>query len=323
MRALAVRTFLSFLSSSYSYLAWLSVELFVCVDVGPPDGLRLRAFAEISCYSREWYGYLPTAVMGLALYVLGIPALQLWLLRRFEWGESADAAAYLGYRVTGYRRGFRWWDAADIVWRLCVALSIQLLMEAPTAQVTLFSLLVAGRLAVQRRFRPFVEEINNVHENALQWLTLGVLFCGVVFYAARARLSDAWQGFFFVLTAAQLVTIALSLLYSTVKAFRTRHKPLLQEQEYVVAVAPRGSSADVDRDVVLLARPSRSASNGSGYLGPDGDAREDESMAVGALLRPRTSSGDLSASSDARASLLSREHAPAGGTLSSDGRHAR
>jgi hypothetical protein len=97
----------------------------------------------------------------------------------------------------------------------------------------------------------------------------------------------------------------------------------------VVAVPPRGSSADVDRDVMLLAmtHPSRSASNGSGGRGPDGDAREDESMGVGALqlLRPRTSSGDPSALSDrdVRASLLSREHAPAGGALSSDGRHTR
>jgi hypothetical protein len=223
IRALLVRTYLSFLSSSYSYLAWSSVQLFVCADIGA-GGKRLRAFAEIVCYSSEWYSLFPSALMGLLLYVVGIPVLQLMMLRRFRWGEHADSAAFLGYRVTGYKHGFRWWDSVDIVWRLSVALSIQLLMDNPTAQLTLFTLLIVARLAAQRRFRPFVETLNNLEEHVLQWLTLGVLACGVVFYAFKPKLNDKAQAFFFVLVITFLAFIVLCVARATVLAFRGRRR---------------------------------------------------------------------------------------------------
>jgi hypothetical protein len=234
LRSLMIKTFLGFLSSSYTYLAWVTIELFVCTNDG-----HLRADGGIVCFSSSWYPLLPTACFGFVFYIVGIPALQLYLLRRFDWGEGADAAAYLGYRITGYRRGFRWWDTADMIWRLSVALSIQLLMETPDAQIAMFTSLVAGRLVAQRRLRPFVDEHNNVHEGALQWLTLGVMLCGVLFYCLNSQLNGTAQAFLFVLAAAFLAGIGLSLAYSTVKAFGAR----------ALHAIPSGTNADaIDRE---------------------------------------------------------------------------
>jgi hypothetical protein len=253
IRALLVRSYLSFLSSSYSYLAWSSVQLFVCTDIGDSGGKRLHAFAEIVCYSAEWYTLFPSVLMGLILYVVGIPALQLVMLRRFGWGEHADAAAFLGYRVTGYKQGFRWWDSADIVWRLSVALSIQLLMDHPPAQLALFTLLIAARLAAQRRFRPFVETLNNVEENVLQWLTLGVLACGVVFYAFRPILNDAAQAFLFVLVVVFLAVIVLCVACATLLAFRGRKRFDSEGSGGGSHASSRADSRDIDGGLVDVA----------------------------------------------------------------------
>jgi hypothetical protein len=253
IRALLVRSFLSFLSSSYSYLAWASVQLFVCTDLGDSAGPRLLAFAEIVCYGPEWYTLFPSALLGLIVYVIGIPLLQLIILRRYAWGEHADAAAFLGYRVIGYKPGFRWWDTADIVWRLSVALSIQLLMQYPTAQLTFFAVLVSARLAAQRYCRPFVERLNNVHETLLQWLTLGILACGIIFYASKTKLSDAAQAFLFVLVVVCIAIIGLSVLRSTWIAFKGRRR---FESERISSLSSADESSvsrsDVDRSAVAL-----------------------------------------------------------------------
>jgi hypothetical protein len=267
IRALLVRSYLSFLSSSYSYLAWSSVQLFQCTDIGDNSGPRLYAFAEIVCYSSEWYSLFPSALLGLVLYVVGIPLLQLMMLRRFSWGEHEDAAAFLGYRVTGYKHGFRWWDSIDIVWRLCVALSIQLLMEHPTAQIVLFTALVGGRLAAQRHLRPFAESQNNVQEHMLQWLTLGVLACGVVFYSLNSRLSDAAQAFLYVMVIGFLLVIVLSVARSTVLAYQRRKcfdSDGSHQQQDSRSSSSRAESHDGDADCIDPAALQLSASRGAG-----------------------------------------------------------
>jgi hypothetical protein len=201
--------------------------------------------------------------MGLILYVVGIPVLQLVMLRRFGWGDHADAAAFLGYRVTGYKHGFRWWDSADIVWRLSVALSIQLLMDHPPAQLALFTLLIAARLVAQRRFRPFVETLNNVEENMLEWLTLGVLACGCVFYAFRSRLSDAAQAFLFVLVVVFLAIIVLCVVRATLLAFRGRKRFDSDGSRGGSDSTSRADSRDIDSGVIDFAELSESRSSDS------------------------------------------------------------
>jgi len=217
-QALLCRTFLSFLSFSYTFLAWEPISIFDCVNInGKP---RLRDFVRVECYSGEWNSYLFTAILGMLLYPLGIVALIYWTLRRWDYGDKPGAAAMLGSQVMAYRTGYRWWELVGLLWKLCMVLVLRLLLEYPTAQVVLFLLLLTARIVVQRLVQPFASPLNNRHETWLMGLTFAVMCIGVIFYAGNDSISTDGVRTLYVFAMLLIVTLLGSIVYFVIQAYR-------------------------------------------------------------------------------------------------------
>jgi len=219
-RALLIRTYLTFLSFSYTFLSLESLVVFDCVSLN--GELLLRDFVAVRCYSEQWYRYLISSIFGMVCYLVGIPLLMGWLLHAWQYGDRPGAYQILGLQILAYRPGFRWWDVASLLWKLAVVLTLRFLIDHSTAQIVVFITLLLGRLLAQRLLTPYESSPNNREEGVMMSLTAGVVLCGVIFYGTSrtGAESDVLTEVLFVVAIALMAALVLCTLYFVYRVYR-------------------------------------------------------------------------------------------------------
>jgi hypothetical protein len=194
---------LTILIFSFPIVSWTSLSAFDCYDVGGES--RLRANAAVLCGSSEWWKYGIPAICGVVVYMLGVPLLLLYVLRR------PDAMRYLA-RLSSFHPTTQWWLLAQEVWKLVVVLVLRLLLDYPDVQVSLFVVLLALRMAAVLWWWPHANALHNLEESALGLASTLVLFLGIGFYAGRSSLSKEGGRTLFAFVALLLLLMALVVL---------------------------------------------------------------------------------------------------------------
>jgi len=218
--ALLVRTLLSFLSFSYILLACEPLVIFDCIEISGTS--RLRDFVGIQCHSPLWNRYLITAIVGIILYTVGIPMVMMCMLHAWRYGDRHGAHEILGAQVMAYRKGYRWWDIASLLWKLAVVLTLRLLIDQSKTQIALFVTLLTTRILAQRVFQPFEFPPNNAEERVLMIWTFGIMLCGIIFYAAGGEKSMpvGAVGFLYVVSLGCVVLLLVSIGYYVYQVYR-------------------------------------------------------------------------------------------------------
>jgi len=184
-RSLITRSYLSFLSFAYTYLSAESFAIFDCINISGTN--RMRDFVLVECWSTEWYEeYLPSALLGIGLYMIGIVAVQLYLLNLYECGEARGSKGILGRTIKEYHSKYRWWDVAGLVWRLALVLTLRFGSTQPEVQIGLFLFLLFLRISLQQYCKPYVNLFTTHEEVWLILLTMVVAACGLTFYITNS-----------------------------------------------------------------------------------------------------------------------------------------
>lgn len=216
-RILLAQVSLSFLSFAYAVLAWQSVLLFDCVSLPGSDGRRhVRDNVALECGSDAWFRYLPAAILGCVLYVVGIPSLLLWLSCR----SSDHAALYLTSQVSSLRSGRFWWFPAQLVWKLALVLVLRLMLSTPEAQVTLCAALFLARGLAVIVARPYKESSHAHTELTMVALSAVVLVCGIVFFGLHGSMADAARDTLVALVVLSLVGQVIAIVAAMVHQWR-------------------------------------------------------------------------------------------------------
>ena len=124
----------------YPPLSRRSLEYFNCS--GNIDGkFYLTKDYTIECFTGEWNAMLPVAILSVAIYPLGIPALfafQLWKHRK-KLDDDAVVARY-GFLYEPYQREAFLWDIWEMLRKLLLTCVIVLIFPGKSFQVVFIAL---------------------------------------------------------------------------------------------------------------------------------------------------------------------------------------
>lgn len=159
---------------------------FTCTQIG--DAWYLTADYEVVCFSGAWTAHLAVAVLAFLLYVLGIPVAALFVIHRYRdaimnkgpnGGPHPDhqwAVARFGSLCEAYRRSFMYFEGVEMLRKMMLAATLQLMTPGSAAQLLLAALISAVHAAIIAWFKPYkVEFLNDVAFLASATLTLTIL----------------------------------------------------------------------------------------------------------------------------------------------------
>lgn len=168
------------LYGTYFNITIKMLDLFGCTvyDTGE-NQTYLNLYPYLACDVAQEYGRaLPLVLVGVLLWVIGIPVLQFVLLSRYRTQlDDPQIAAMIGFVYQSYRTPSYWWEAVNVVRRVILA---ALLAIVPFTRPEVAVLLVLGVLQLciilQHAFHPFHTKL----ENRLELASLYVLLISFV-----------------------------------------------------------------------------------------------------------------------------------------------
>jgi len=172
------RSWISLLIFSYPFVTWQILQIFDCETLAGES--RLRENAAIICQSDEWWSYASFAILGLLLFIIGIPAALVYILLRV-----AEPERYLT-SLASLSPNVRWWLVGQEMWKLAAVLTLRLWLNNPRGQVGIFAALLLLRILAVPFFQPHRERFHNIQEIVLAGCSIVVLIFGLVFYAVSS-----------------------------------------------------------------------------------------------------------------------------------------
>ena len=196
----------------YFPLSRSTLAYFDCVSLPGRDGeLFLDGALSVRCFHGDWWIGFPVALVGLVLYVAGIPLGIAKLLYSVRYTlDDPHVLAVLGPVYKKYRGYTYMFEVVQMGKRLAIAFASLFLSHTPALQlVTLLSLLGVFSVVLSRT-SPYFLPLYNRLEIQLNVVLIAILSYGFVFLSGSLT-SDGTRTFVIVLVIATVV-VALVLL---------------------------------------------------------------------------------------------------------------
>jgi alpha-tubulin suppressor-like RCC1 family protein len=229
-----VNGYLSLLSLGFLTLATTALEPFGC-RLEKDDRWTLVADPSRLCFERWWKELVPFAVIGIVVYILGIPLTLLWWLRRNRSNLSnPEFIERYGGLYSTYSQGCFAWEPAVMAEKVAIAAIGLLLNGFVMLQVILLQGLFVLTLSVYQSYSPYARGKDNRLHAVLRWCSLVVLFSANLFRAdqfpsAGLRRAAEWAALLFV--AGAVLVIVLSTAYNLWQIRKALKDGLSQELE--------------------------------------------------------------------------------------------
>jgi len=196
----SIGLFFNFCLVVYPSLVITFLTPFRCVEL--PSGQNvMEADPRVSCWSREHVSnFVILSFVGLAVYVVGIPAFQYWVLTH---GDKNDLKAdpeflarwswmYCDFKHVAYR-----WECLLTFRRFAFSFILVLAASEGYVQATAASVVIVFCLTIQVLYQPFLSRRINVLDQASMFAVFLYIFLGVIFSAYEDRGNNAFEMIYF------------------------------------------------------------------------------------------------------------------------------
>ncbi|KAK3239606.1 hypothetical protein CYMTET_50475, partial [Cymbomonas tetramitiformis] len=171
-------------SIMYHQLCKTCFEPWMCFKMGD-ELYYMQASPDIECWNAAHYHFLALSVVGLVVYVFGIPAWHVGVLyfgtKHAVLGEASFTAKF-GWMYEAYRLEWIWWSIMLLLRRFVFAAICVFCQREPVVQIV-WSLICLHIFIVGHFFaRPFVDPLVNVMDGLSLTGLYIIVIAGCVFY---------------------------------------------------------------------------------------------------------------------------------------------
>merc|ERR1711916_240588 len=154
--------------------------LFDCTKL-PNDDIVLDADPGVACLDSAWWAVAPVGMIGLIVYVLGIPAYFLWCLvgNRNHLTEP-QTFARLGSLYKLYRIPYFWGGVADLGKRLAIVVAAVFVSDRQLVQIGLLLAIFLATSYTVRSLKPYYFPLYNTVDFRLTLIFVGVILALIV-----------------------------------------------------------------------------------------------------------------------------------------------
>ena len=260
--------------------------LFDCTQLPSGDWV-LDIDPSVACFDSAWKDVLPVGVIGVVLYVIGLPGFIVWILilNRATLFEHQTFARYgVLYRL--WQTQYFWGEVVGLTKRLALVSIGLFASSVPVLQINLTLLVLGGHVAWILARRPYYFSLYNRIEIGLGVLLSVVLLIGAGTHSERN--SGASKAIYGMVT---LVVIGILILFSTwailtdIAQIRSERRGSYSESEHRASHLAKKLGAEItDLDVadtavvaaaLVVSRPSPVVRDED--VGPN-DAGEEDSV---------------------------------------------
>eukprot|EP00698_Gefionella_okellyi_P011791 TRINITY_DN3131_c0_g1_i1.p1 TRINITY_DN3131_c0_g1~~TRINITY_DN3131_c0_g1_i1.p1 ORF type:complete len:1113 (-),score=238.62 TRINITY_DN3131_c0_g1_i1:40-3378(-) len=205
---------LSVLLTTYFNVAVKMLNAVSCTlsDAADPSHNYLNAYPWIPCdaHSSAYAGVLGIGIVGLIVYVVGVPVLMLALLMRARHSLEHEAQKrQLGFVFGTYRPALYFWEAVLLLRRLVLAIALSMVpFTASQFAVIMIAVVLLLSILLQHSLQPFASTLDNRLEQ-LALYTLMITFLGVYVAQASANTPSPMTWLPVGLIILNLVTVVL------------------------------------------------------------------------------------------------------------------
>ena len=206
VRRVALFLSVSFGALFYVPLSRASFELFDCSKLN--GRYVLDADLSVVCFDSSWWALFPFGLLGLLVYVIGIPLVMsysLWKVRDTLWMPETMRVYGLMYRL--FRRDFYFTGIVLLGKRLVIVVLVVFLSSSVTLLIASLLVVVVASMALHNHFAVYYFTLYDLIEQRLNACVLGVLLCAFVSHAGRVDPSE-WRTVFI-----EVVLIAIVILF--------------------------------------------------------------------------------------------------------------
>eukprot|EP00300_Choanocystis_sp_HF-7_P001215 c10978_g3_i1.p1 GENE.c10978_g3_i1~~c10978_g3_i1.p1 ORF type:complete len:1491 (+),score=126.92 c10978_g3_i1:284-4474(+) len=171
----------------YLPLARATLVLFDCRALPGLSGFWLKASLGERCFDANWWRLFPVGLLGLLVYVIGIPGLISVTLRRHRLSLFTQPSVFhlYGSVYKLVRRPYYWLSIVLMGKKLGIAAASLFLSRSPAVLVAVLLVVIGGAGLAQSSVKPFYYTLYNRLDLALTVLLSALLVCGMVLYADR------------------------------------------------------------------------------------------------------------------------------------------
>ncbi|KAJ6235763.1 insulin-like growth factor binding protein [Anaeramoeba flamelloides] len=183
-----INAWLAFLFLLYLILCLKILELFDCSYSENLKRYTLNYNTNYYCYDSWWYKMLPFVIIFALLYIVGIPVFLCWvLLYHSKHVNEKTFNARLGLLTSKYKKEWFFWEFVLLIKKFLIVIFYIYLTNYPNAQLTLFYLIILLSIILQLYSNPFNSKPRNFLEFTLLFITLFILFCGLIFSSGELQ----------------------------------------------------------------------------------------------------------------------------------------
>merc|ERR1711916_266482 len=164
----------------YIPMARSTFVLFDCSRL-PNGDIVLDVDPGVPCLDGDWWSVAPVGLLGLATYVLGVPAYFLWCLvkQRHELLTAQTFARY-GSLYKLFRVPYFWGGVADLGKRLAIVIAAVFVSEHQLIQIGLLLSVFLASSYVINRLQPYYFPLYNMLDFRLTLILIVLLLLGVI-----------------------------------------------------------------------------------------------------------------------------------------------
>ncbi|KAJ6226090.1 g protein-coupled receptor-related [Anaeramoeba flamelloides] len=197
-----INSYSCLLTFIYLYVSMKVLQMFQCTKGESSEGdvqYFLTENSEVLCYDSSWYKLLPWVIFFGIIYIIGIPALLLYMLNYYAKNvEDKLFDARLGLLCARYSKEWYYWELVIMTRKLIFIIFECFLNYNPFLQTGLCSLLLLISLLLQLYTQPFLAKRHNTLEFTLLIISQVILLSGMIFVSedfseenSRAKLAIA------------------------------------------------------------------------------------------------------------------------------------
>ena len=180
-----INAYLSLLSLGFLSLASTALEPFGCkqeVDLS----WTLVADPSLVCFAPWWNKIYGPAAFGVLVYVIGLPALLFWWLRknRSKLTDSEFTERY-GSLYSTYVPSVAYWESIVMAEKVTIAALGIFFNQFVMFQIIALQALFMFTVSLYQQHRPYIRSEDNRLHSLLRWCSLLVLFAGNIFKAGQ------------------------------------------------------------------------------------------------------------------------------------------
>lgn len=157
-----------------------TIGFFRCTS--QPDGnYYLDTSPGNECYESEWYRHLSLAIFGLIAWVIGVPAIILFILTKYRRSlADSDTMALFGFFFVSYKESYFYWQEVVLARKLLLILAF--VISDTIFQVVFFFAVSFAYTILVARLMPYATKTANALEIVTNCCILILLFLGIMFY---------------------------------------------------------------------------------------------------------------------------------------------